>query len=275
MTNKMNSDPMVWNTVQEGNQYSLAKILALWVAAAAPMGILSYVVYPAMAPDFESDPIGAAKTRVALLTVGLIWMFVLSLIIVYREEGDLRWATIRRRLWLNTPRDLKTGEPRRKLWLWLIPLILLFFASMMFVAPLLGQLWESLFPFFKPLPGFDPGQLLGSPEIRTQLVGAWDFLLLFVALAFFNIFGEEFLFRGVMMPKMGGTFGRWDWVVNGVLFSAYHWHEPWGILPLIIGSVFVLALPPRLFRSTWMSIVVHAMQYLLFIPIIFIVLGLV
>ena len=275
MTNKMNSDPMVWNTVQEGNQYSLAKILALWVAAAAPMGILSYVVYPAMAPDFESDPIGAAKTRVALLTVGLIWMFVLSLIIVYREEGDLRWATIRRRLWLNTPRDLKTGEPRRKLWLWLIPLILLFFASMMFVAPLLGQLWESLFPFFKPPPGFDPGQLLGSPEIRTQLVGAWDFLLLFVALAFFNIFGEEFLFRGVMMPKMGGAFGRWDWVVNGVLFSAYHWHEPWGILPLIIGSVFVLALPPRLFRSTWMSIVVHAMQYLLFIPIIFIVLGLV
>jgi len=275
MTIKMNSDPMVWNTVQEGNQYSLAKILALWVAAAAPMGILSYVVYPAMAPDFESDPIGAAKTRVALLTVGLIWMFVLSLIIVYREEGDLRWATIRRRLWLNTPRDLKTGEPRRKLWLWLIPLILLFFASMMFVAPLLGQLWESLFPFFKPPPGFDPGQLLGSPEIRTQLVGAWDFLLLFVALAFFNIFGEEFLFRGVMMPKMGGTFGRWDWVVNGVLFSAYHWHEPWGILPLIIGSVFVLALPPRLFRSTWMSIVVHAMQYLLFIPIIFIVLGLV
>ena len=271
----MNSDPMVWNTVQEGYQYSLAKILALWVAAAAPMGILSYVVYPAMAPDFESDPIGAAKTRVALLTVGLIWMFVLSLIIVYREEGDLRWATIRRRLWLNTPRDLKTGEPRRKLWLWLIPLILLFFASMMFVAPLLGQLWESLFPFFKPLPGFDPGQLLGSPEIRTQLVGAWDFLLLFVVLAFFNIFGEEFLFRGVMMPKMGGTFGRWDWVVNGVLFSAYHWHEPWGILPLIIGSVFVLALPPRLFRSTWMSIVVHAMQYLLFIPIIFIVLGLV
>ena len=275
MTNKMNSDPMVWNTVQEGNQYSLAKILARWVAAAAPMGILSYVVYPAMAPDFESDPIGAAKTRVALLTVGLIWMFVLSLIIVYREEGDLRWATIRRRMWLNTPRDLKTGEPSRKLWLWLIPLILLFFASMVFVAPLLGQLWESLFPFFKPLPGFDPGQLLGSPEIRTQLVGAWDFLLLFVVLAFFNIFGEEFLFRGVMMPKMGGTFGRWDWVVNGVLFSAYHWHEPWGILPLIIGSVFVLALPPRLFRSTWMSIVVHAMQYLLFIPIIFIVLGLV
>ena len=275
MTNKTISDPTTWNTVQEENQYSLTKILGLWVAAAVPMGILSYVVYPALAPEYETDPIGAGKTRVALMTVGLIWMFVLSLIIVYREEGDLRWATIRRRMWLNTPRDLKTGEPSRKLWLWLIPLILLFFASMMFVAPLLGQLWESLFPFFKPPPGFDPGQLLGSPEIRIQLVGAWDFLLLFVALAFFNIFGEEFLFRGVMLPKMGGTFGKWDWVANGVLFSAYHWHEPWGILPLILGSVFWLALPPRLFRSTWISIVVHGMQYLLFISTIFVVLGLI
>ena len=274
MTTATNSDSSVWNTVQEENQYSLAKILGLWVVAAAPMGILSYVVYPALAPDFESDPIGAAKTRVALLTVGLIWLFVLSLIIVYREEGDLRWATIRRRLWLNTPRDLKTGEPLRKLWVWLIPLSLLFFVTLFFVAPLLGTLWLSVFPFFGPPSGFDPGQLLGSPEIQTQLVGAWDFLLLFVALAFFNIFGEEFLFRGVMLPKMGGAFGKWDWVANGVLFSAYHWHEPWGILPLIVGSVFWLALPPRLFRSTWMSIVVHGVQYVLFIPIIFVVLGL-
>jgi membrane protease YdiL (CAAX protease family) len=275
MADTATSGSNAWSTVQEEDQYSLVKILGLWVAAAAPMGILGYVVYPALAPDSESNPIGAAKTRVALLTVGLIWIFVLSLIIVYREEGNLRWATIRRRLWLNTPRDPRTGEPRRRLWLWLIPLILLFFASLMFVGPLLGPLWLSVFPFFAPPPGFDPGQLLGSPEIRAQLVGAWDFLLLFVALAFFNTFGEEFLFRGVMLPKMGGTFGKWDWVANGVLFSAYHWHEPWGILPLIVGSVLVLALPPRLFRSTWMSIVVHASQYVLFIPIVFVVLGLV
>jgi len=275
MTNSTISESTAWNTIQERNQYSLTKILGLWIAAAAPMGILSYVVYPALVPDVEIDPIGAGKTRVALMTLGLIWLFVLSLIIVYSEEGDLRWETIRRRMWLNTPRDPKTGQPRSKLWLWLIPLIILFFVSMMVVAPLIGPLWESLFPIFKPQPGFDPGQLLGSPEIQAQLVGAWDFLLLFFVLAVFNTFGEEFLFRGVMLPKMGAIFGRWDWVANGVLFSAYHWHQPWGILPILIGSVFVLALPPRLFRSTWISIIVHASQYVLFIPIIFVVLGLV
>ena len=126
MTDLTISDAPAWNTVQEEDQYSLVKILGIWVAGALPMAILGWVAYPALSPDFESDPIGAAYTRFGLIIAGLIWTFVLSLIIVYREEGDLHWETIRRRLWLNTPRDPQTGEPRRVLWLWLIPFILLF-----------------------------------------------------------------------------------------------------------------------------------------------------
>jgi hypothetical protein len=46
---------------------------------------------------------------VVLLTLGLAWLFVLSMIIVYREEGDLRWETVRRRLRLKTPIDPEIG----------------------------------------------------------------------------------------------------------------------------------------------------------------------
>src|SRR4029453_995033 len=81
-------------------------------------------IFPAVSPDFRSDPLGAGVTRVILLTFGLIWLFVLSMIIVRKEEGDLRWTTVKRRLRLNTPRDPKTGEPRRRLWLWLIPFLI-------------------------------------------------------------------------------------------------------------------------------------------------------
>jgi uncharacterized protein len=97
-----------------GKQYSLAKILGIWALAAIPMGILSWVVFPAMSPDVGSDPLAFGVTRIVLLTVGLIWLFVLSMIIVRQEEGDLRWATVKRRLRLNTPRDPKTGETRRR-----------------------------------------------------------------------------------------------------------------------------------------------------------------
>ena len=85
------------------------------------MGILSWIIFPAVSPDFNSDPLGAGVTRFVLLLIGLIWLFVLSMIIVRQEEGNLRWATVKRRLRLNTPRDPKTGETRRKLWLWVIP----------------------------------------------------------------------------------------------------------------------------------------------------------
>ena len=99
---------------RQSEQYSLAKILGVWALATVPMGILGWIVFPLLAPDFESDPLGSGVTRVVLLTLGLIWLFVLSMIIVHREEGNLRWATIKRRLRLNTPREPATGEPRRK-----------------------------------------------------------------------------------------------------------------------------------------------------------------
>jgi hypothetical protein len=72
----------------------------------------SWIVSPLLAPDFESNPLGSGVTRVVLLTLGLVWLFVLSMIIVRQEEGDLRWATIKRRLRLNTPREPTTGQPR-------------------------------------------------------------------------------------------------------------------------------------------------------------------
>jgi membrane protease YdiL (CAAX protease family) len=254
-------------------QYSLAKILGIWAAAAVPMAILGWVVAPALAPDVASDPIGAVFTRVGLLTLGLIWQFILSMIVVYREEGDLRWATVRRRLWLNTPRDPETGHPRARLWLWVVPLLVLVALLDVAIAPTLEGLWVSLFPFLAEPPAFDFGTAIGLPEVQAQLVGNWAFFALMVVFALFNtVLGEEFLFRGVLLPKMEGVFGRWDWVANGVLFGVYHLHQPWGILAAIIGGVFLFALPARRFRSTWMAVIVHSGQSVFFL---FLILGLV
>src|SRR5436190_13794092 len=82
--------------VERMDQYSLWQILGIWALAALPMGILSWIVFPAVSPDFNSDPLGAGVTRIVLLTIGLVWLFVLSLIIVRKEEGNLRWATVKR-----------------------------------------------------------------------------------------------------------------------------------------------------------------------------------
>ena len=250
-----NASPKVVGTEE---QYSLAKILGLWAATALPLGFMGWVVFPALAPDWGVDPMGVGFVRMATITVALIWDFVLALMIVYREEGDLRWATLQRRLRLNTPRDPKTGEPRRKLWWWLIPLVILQFVGALFISGALDELSVRIFPFLAPPEGASLGEFLMSPEAPTYFAGAWGILGMFLVMAVFNILGEEFFWRGVMLPKMNGVFGKWDGVANGVIGGLYHLSQPWQILGggIFMWTVF-MALPAKYFRSTWVSIIIH------------------
>src|SRR5215208_475391 len=135
-------------------QYSLAKILGIWVLAAAPMGILSWIVFPLLALDFESDPLAFGVTLLMLLTLGLVWLFVLSMIIVRREEGDLRWATVKQRLRLNTPREPTTGRPRRRLWLWVVPFLIAVAVVELVLGSPLENVWVSALPFLAEPAGY-------------------------------------------------------------------------------------------------------------------------
>lgn len=254
------------NTADEmAGQYSLAKILGIWALAAIPMAILSWIVFPALSPDYNADPLGAGVTRLVLILIGLIWLFVLSMIIVRQEEGNLRWATVKRRLRLNTPRDSKTGEPRRRLWLWVIPFLIAITMWELALTSYVDGLWVSVFPFFAEPPGYSLGAVLESPEVLNRLVGAWWFLALFVIQAIFNtVLGEEFLFRGILLPKMEGVFGRWSWLANGVLHGIWHVHQPWGIAGSVVSCAFLYAFPSWRFRSTWMGIIVHSAQSVYF-----------
>ena len=259
-------------SARRSEQYSLAKILCLWALAALPMGLLGWVVFPLLAPDFASDPLGAGVTRMVLLALGLIWQFALCMLIVRQEEGQLRWATVKRRLRLTTPREPATGAPRPRLWLWVVPfLVAVAVVELVLNAPL-EHAWVSVFPFLAEPAGYSFATLLQSPEILARLAGAWWFLALFVVQAAFNtILGEELLFRGVLLPKMDAVFGRRVWVANGILFGLYHVHQPW-VIPNAVLTGLLYTFPAARYRSTWMSIILHSAQSVYFA---FLVLGVV
>ncbi|HLO13691.1 MAG TPA: CPBP family intramembrane glutamic endopeptidase, partial [Anaerolineales bacterium] len=95
---------------------------------------------------------------------------------------------------------------------------------------------------------------------------------LFVIMSLFsNFLGEEFLFRGVLLPKMHGVFGKWDWVANGVLFGFYHLHMPWS-LPSNVLYGLVVAFAGKRFRTNWFPIILHNGQAVYFL---FLIVGLV
>ena len=259
----------VTSTSNSKGQYTPWQILAIWLAGGAPMWMLGWVAYPALSAGLPS--LDAGLLRLKLFTVGFIWEFVLAIFIHYREEGNIRLGTIRRRFWLNHPVSARTGETKKVLWWWIVPLILLLaFLEMGFRRPL-TDLWTAILPFLAEPKGYNITSMF-TPELRAQIVGDWGLLGLFFALSLFNTFlGEEFLFRGVLLPKMKGVFGNWDWVANGVIFGFYHLHQPWGILSDILGG-WIFAFTGKRFHSNWFPIILHSGQSILFL---FLILGLV
>jgi membrane protease YdiL (CAAX protease family) len=236
------------------------------------MWILGWLAYPAMSVGLADAD--AALLRVKLLTAGLIWQFVLSMWILYQEEGNLRLSTIGRRFWLNHPVETKTGATKKSLWWWLVLLIPLTAAIEIGTRPMLTKLWSILFPFLSAPKGYD-GAALFSPALRPHWVGSWSLFALFFVFGVFNtVFGEEFIFRGVLLPKMQGMFGKWDWVANGVIFGFYHLHQPWGIFNSVLTG-WIFAFSAKRFHSNWFAIILHSGEtVLLLVMILGVVLGL-
>jgi hypothetical protein len=111
----------------QSEQYSLAKILGIWAAAALPMGLILWVITPFLIPRVDLNP---GLLYISLITLGLVWLGVLSYIILRREVVPFTWEGLKERLWLNTPRDPRTGRPSKKLFLWTIPVIAFLYCGM-------------------------------------------------------------------------------------------------------------------------------------------------
>jgi uncharacterized protein len=221
-------------------------VIGVWAAAAVPMGLLAWVGAPLLA-DQLSGPGAFARALIACLTVGLVWQFVLVLILVRREQGTLRWAVVREALWLRAPRHPRTGRRGGRVWLIVPVLIVAFFAA-------------HLVPSLPHDAGRDFGAFIASDTGTAVLAGSWGWFAVLVVLWVFNtVLGEELLFRGYLLPRMAGTFGRWDWLANGVLFAGYHLHM-WWAMPRIVFDALTLALPSRYYRSALVGIAVHSSQ---------------
>jgi membrane protease YdiL (CAAX protease family) len=221
-------------------------IVGVWAAATVPMGLLAWVVAPLVA-DRLSGPGALPRALIAALGAGLVWQFVLVALLVRREQGTLRWAVVREALWLRAPVSPRTGRRGGRLWLAVLPLIVLMFS-------------EDFVPNLPHDQGREFGTFMASDAGPAVLAGSWGWFAVLVVLWVFNtVLGEELLFRGYLLPRMAGAFGRADWLVNGVLFAGYHVHMWWGI-PGILLDALALSLPSKYFRSALIGIAVHSAQ---------------
>lgn len=234
-------------------QYSLTKILAIWAAVAIPMPILAFWVAPGLATATGLHP-GIAIW--GLMIGGMIWQFILSCLLLRAEAGPDRQGTWSQRLWVQTPRDPAGGQPRLVLLWWAVPVVI---GSAAIEQTGLADALAAPLVWLAPMLGTVPAPDL-SALATPAFVGAWWLIPMALISCLFNYaLGEELLFRGVLLPRMQGAFGRWDWVANAVLFGLYHLIRPLTI-PAIIVSTLLWTYPSRRFRSVWFALLPHAVE---------------
>lgn len=236
-------------------QYSRRRILAVWAAAALPMGVLGWVVAPWLA-----DHVGGRDPFITALLIcfnaGLLWMLALVLILVRRERGYLAWSGVRDALWLRAPTDPNSGRRGGRVWLWALPFVVLSAAVNALPIDPTG-----------PLPRDFP-KAIETHRVEHYFSGNWTGFALLVAVAFLAPVAEELLFRGLLLPRMREAFGKRDVVANGALFALYHVHQPWSMPAALIDGIVNQAYPTKRYRNTWMGLITHTAPSFLIVGVV-------
>ncbi len=85
------------------------------------------------------------------------------------------------------------------------------------------------------LPSWFSAPYRSAPD--TELSGAYLTLLLFSALITFNVISEEFLWRGVLLPRQELAHGGSAWWIHGVQWTMFHWFQGWYIPAILPGAL--------------------------------------
>ena len=253
-------------------QYSATRIIGLWVLAAVPMAVLAWVIAPVLVANLRQPP---ALSFWLALFAGTVWQSVVALWFIRHEEGNLRWSTIRRRVWLTQPRVTRTGAPRTRAFLWVLPCslasLLLLGIGVLIANPLFFRV---IFERLRNVPYFPrfavPAYVQVTELASSEFAGQWWLVGLAILGALLACFlGEELSFRGLLLPRMAGACGPWDWAANGVLYGLYNLHKPW-MIPFRVVDGLAIAWPARRYRSNWLAVLTHGAEGLALIGLVLI-----
>ena len=221
------------------------------------IGTLYYLAYHYLIPGILgsiSRPYLVAYLWVWAGSMGLI--LAISLFLYLMEGHPLTWKAFAARYRL----ERMPGKD----WLWAL-IVLIVTAGCYFGLSWTAR-WLASMPVFAPQPlapaelrpdatgNTLPGQFFGM-----AVQGQWWVVIVYFIGWIFNILGEEFFYRGWMLPRQELAFGKYAFLVNGTMFTFQHWMQPFNFLAIWPGALFMAwAIQRR--RNTWIGILQHGLM---------------
>ncbi len=197
-------------------------------------GFACWVLIPLLHRHF-----GVIIEAAYFISVGLFVlapMLCWALLLTRREVGTWEISKLLTRMRIQRLSSLD--------WLWTGGAFTGLCAASYFVAKVLMPMWGmDATPFFF--------QNMPLDAEHRWIVAVWP------AFFFFNIFGEELLWRGYILPRQEAS-SRWAWLGHGLCWA--FWHVPMG-LDLVVAAAptfFILPAIVQFRKNTTLAIIVHA-----------------
>ncbi len=102
---------------------------------------------------------------------------------------------------------------------------------------------------------FDHSPAFMSFEPLTK--GRYWLLLIWAPYWILNILGEEFLWRGVMLPRQEVAFGKHTWLIHGFGWGLFHIAFGWQLLITLIPLIFIQSFIVQRTKNSWIGVIMH------------------
>jgi len=101
---------------------------------------------------------------------------------------------------------------------------------------------------------------LHPPFMAFEPLDAGRYWILALWLPFWvvNIMGEEFLWRGVVLPRQEVSFGQYAWLANAFGWLIFHLAFGWVMLIMLVPILFILPFATQKSGNTWVAVIIHA-----------------
>jgi membrane protease YdiL (CAAX protease family) len=87
--------------------------------------------------------------------------------------------------------------------------------------------------------------------------GRYWLLLVWFPYWILNILGEEFLWRGVMLPRQEVAFGKYTWLIHGFGWGLFHIAFGWQLLITLIPLIFIQSYMVQKTKNSWVGVIMH------------------
>jgi membrane protease YdiL (CAAX protease family) len=231
----------------------LWKSLILFGLPAALVWASMYVLRPFL----ERAGYAPLASFLAALTVPSALLFAVALVGYNKVEGrPLEWGAFRERMRFPSLTLRAVGQG-------LLVYLAAFVGYGLFSRLGLELVDAGVIPLPGNLPALIDPHVAFTPFTLDKLAGGsihgqWSLVLLYLVAFFFNIAGEELCWRGFIFPRQEFSFGRWTWLVHGLLWTGFHafkWWDMIGVLPVALA----LSYSAQRFRNNWPALIAHAL----------------